>query len=740
MVDNSQSRLNQAIRLSQAGEKKKARTILMQLIQENSANEYAWLWLIDVCDSDRERKAVLSRGLKLNPKSKLLQTAMKRFIDTGSLTMNEDSLDDLVIETRVDQIVEKRKPAEPKRDALTRDGSDLDWISLESESENEANTLDTISDDEFSRLSQEFFVGDMEGESASFNLNFGELDESEELEETPSEAAVEGNSSGLFLLDEILAEENKNFGAASTNSDPLIDLDDFVPSEKTPVAIEDRLKGAFVEDDDGTVPKKKRFEFKLPDFRAISRHALVIIVSAFWLLVFVLVGLFVIQYFQLDEYLSLGREQLQPTATDMIPVEGQLTDQPEEEMVEELPEETPTPIPIEAALQQITSDSYHDLTVLETSTQPFPILLSQDGALTAILDLRTVQLQDAGGSVFWEHEMESSRAIGGGFSADGKLLGIFCDDMSVKIWATEDGTLVNEFVLTPEMELVYADIPYLPGDAEAWVEFSFDNQYVAAAYWGGVTIWKAETAEIVHEYSLPQSILVNAFNSGDSLNSAVAFHPNAYRIAYGIRENIYLVDVAENLVLQNWKTQYVGSLQWYDDGRLIEAGYPLNNLDSYLAVWTTSDLSPFIKMDSLNATRGHHLPCYAAFPYASLLAFEEEGAESMKVSLKVVSLIDGLEISTIPLDTFQPLLGLVGMSADTVLAVWAQVPKEGFGVSDQIQFWDVDTLEMTAYCLECSFLSGILADKYGLYLNDQNTLITQHAQGIGIQQLGIPLE
>ena len=740
MVENSQSRLNQAIRLSQTGEKKKARTILMQLIQENSANEYAWLWLIDVCDSDRERKAVLSRGLKLNPKSKLLQTAMKRFIDTGSLTLSEDSLDDLVIETRVEQIAEKRKPASPKRDPLSRDGSDLDWIGLESESEIEANTLDTISDDEFSRLSQEFFVGDMEEESGSFNLNFGDYEESEEPEQEPS-ASNEGSSSGLFLLDEILAEENKGHSsAAAAQSDPFIDFENYVPSEKIPVAIEDRLKGAFGKDEDDALPKKKRFELKLLDIRTLSRHALVIIVSAFWLLVFVLIGMFVIQYFQLDEYLSLGKEQLQPTATDMVPVEGQLTDQPEDEGADELPEETPTPAPMEAELRRITSDSYSEMTVLETSTQPFPILLSQDGALTAVLDLRTVRLQDAAGSIFWEHEMETSRAIGGGFSVDGTLLGIFCDDMTVKLWSTEDGTLLNDFALSLEMGLVYADIPYLPGDAEAWVEFSSENKYVAAAYWGGVTVWEVETGQVIHEYSLPQSILVSAFNSGENLNSALAFHPNSFQIAYGIRENIYLVDVVDNLVLQNWKTQFVGSLEWYDDERLIEAGYPLNNLDSYLAVWASGKLSPFLKVNSLNASRGYHLPCYAVFPHASLLAFEAEEAESVKVSLKVVSLIDGLEITTIPLDTFQPLLGIVGMSSDTVLAVWAQVPKEGFGVSDQIQFWDVDTLEMRSNCTECSFLSGILADKYELYLNNDNTLITQYAQGIGIQQLGIPVE
>jgi len=51
-IDSSQQRLDQAIRLSQLGEKEQSRKILLQLIQENAKNEYAWLWLVDVCDSD----------------------------------------------------------------------------------------------------------------------------------------------------------------------------------------------------------------------------------------------------------------------------------------------------------------------------------------------------------------------------------------------------------------------------------------------------------------------------------------------------------------------------------------------------------------------------------------------------------------------------------------------------------------------------------------------------------------
>ena len=733
MVESSEARLNQAIRLSQQGEKKEARKILLQLIQENSRNEYAWLWLIDVCDSDRERKAVLSRGLKVNPNSKLLQTAMKKFVDTGSLTLSQNGLEERSLRSEKSDVATEPEPSPKKPDPLTKSASDLDWISLEEDAEKDAIELDTISDDEFSRLSQQFFIGDTDEDSDADELELEELESLEEVDSQPST----GSNSGLFLLDEIMAKENEEDSSVN-QSDPFLEFDEFDQKESSPVAIEDRLKGAF-EDEDGK--KRKRLKIRMPDFKAMSRLALVILVSTFWLVVFVLAGLFAVQYFELDEYLSPNQGGMQPTITNIVPEEEQVTDQPAvEESEEPQATETPTPTPVPTVLGRITSNNYMELTALEKITQPFPILISESGELFAILDLQTIHLQDNSGAILWSQEMETSRAIGGGFSDDGSLLGIFLDDLTLKVWNVEDGTLVNDFRQSPEMEIVYADIPYLPGDAKAFVDFSFDNEYVAAAFWGGVTAWQINTTEVVHEYALPQSILVSSFNSGLDLNSALDFHPTSLQLTYGIRENVYLVDLSTNLVLQNWKTQFVGALAWYDDDRILEVGYPLNALDSYLAIWKNGNLNPSLKVNCLNASRGQYLPRHVIFRNTAILLVESEDLENNQITVKLISLIDGLEIGSLPLETYQPLLGMVEMPSEDIVGIWAQIPREGFGVSDQVEFWDIDTLELVSNCEECSFLSGILADQYSLHLNEEGTLLTQYAEGIGLQQLGIPTE
>ncbi|MEE4194576.1 MAG: hypothetical protein V2J07_05185 [Anaerolineae bacterium] len=660
---------------------------------------------------------------------------MKRFIDTGSLVL-EDSLDQLVVEARVEEIAQEPVSKPVRRDALSGDGSDLDWISLEEEVESEPETLDTISDDEFSRLSHEFFIGDDDGDLPSVDLTFDTIEETEDM----GTSKQSGSSSGLFLLDELLDEERPKTASTTSNSDPFIDFVDLEPTETAPVAIVDRLKNAFDDEEQPGRKKRKKVNLRLPDFKTISRHALVAIVSAFWLIVFVLAGLFLVDFYDLDQYLTLGASELQPTSTVMVSEEQQSTDQPEveEEIIE--PTVTPTALPPQTSLSKISRFSLENLIPLETYTQPYPMVLSADGEYTAVLDLRTVHLLDVYGEEMWKKEIMTARAIGGGFSEDNSLLGIFCDDMTLKIWNVVDGEPVNEVAISPEMEIVYDVIPYLPQNSKAAVQFSADNMYVAAGYWGGVTVWSVETGSVVHEYALAQSILANSFDASYDLSAVVDFHPSTPQIVYGIRENIYLVNVETNLTTQNWKTQYVGNLEWIDDNRVIEAGYPLNSLDSYLAVWQTDNLYPMMKENCLAASRGFHLPHFAYFGNVSILVFETKGASDNKVNVKVLSLLDGLEIGQLELDTYQPLLGMIKLEQEGILGVWAQIPKEGFGVSDQIQFWDLDTFELIAFCPDCSFVTNIQAGGYELFINDDNTLITQYQQGIGTQQLGIPKE
>ena len=739
MLDRSQERLNQAIRLSQLGNVKEARRILLQLIQENSQNEYAWLWLVDVCDSDRERKAILSRGVKLNPQSKLLRTAMKRFVDTGDLESITDSLDSLIIETQADEAIAPASKPKPASKLPSDQGSDLDWIQLE-EDTGEAE-LDTISDDEFSRLSAQYFSGMETQEEENLPEEITAEAEAEEVE-SPT-----GSDSGLFLLDELLEQTES---PSSQSSKPFIDFDVLEEPEKKarPQAIEDRLKGAFGEE---SGKKKRRSKIKKLDFRRMSRRFLVILVSAFWLVVFVLGGLFAVNYFGLSEYISLrgqGTPTVETTAEGTIEpeaeaVDGETTPEPTQGVLastQEAVESTPAASfeTFRGNYPPISADTLSDLAPLGLISQVYPLAFSGDGNLMVVLGVDAVTLIEVGGEQRWSQGLEpgTPRFIGAGFSADGALLGLFAEDLSLSVWSVESGESINQFTLSDELLRTYNDIPYLPSSAKAQVAFSADGSFVGAAFWGGVSIWDMAAGMVVHDYSLPADILMNSFSADIDLNFVMDFHPEQQQVVYGGRENIYLIDLAGNTVLQNWKTQYVGSLEFLADGQIVEAGYPLSSQLSYIAVWKETRSTAVFRVDCLAVSRGQHLPVYAVFENSGMLVYEKE-TEGNVIALQVASLMNGGSLGVVNLDAVQPVLAATGLDDDGLMAVWAQIPAEGFGSSDQVQFWNVDTLVPVHTCEACSFPTGRFADSHGILMRDDATVIALYGEGVGGQLLAV---
>jgi Flp pilus assembly protein TadD len=59
--------LQQGIALAKAGQREEARTILMQVVEQDDRNESAWLWLSGVVDSDDDKAVALENVLTLNP-------------------------------------------------------------------------------------------------------------------------------------------------------------------------------------------------------------------------------------------------------------------------------------------------------------------------------------------------------------------------------------------------------------------------------------------------------------------------------------------------------------------------------------------------------------------------------------------------------------------------------------------------------------------------------------------------
>lgn len=73
----SDDELIQAIDMILAGNKKEAQGVLMEMVEREPENEYAWLWLGDCMISDTERKKCYYRVLQLNPQNPKAQEKLE---------------------------------------------------------------------------------------------------------------------------------------------------------------------------------------------------------------------------------------------------------------------------------------------------------------------------------------------------------------------------------------------------------------------------------------------------------------------------------------------------------------------------------------------------------------------------------------------------------------------------------------------------------------------------------------
>jgi hypothetical protein len=726
-ADSSQQRLDQAIRLSQLGEKEQSRKILLQLIQENAKNEYAWLWLVDVCDSEKERKAILSRGLKLNPESKLLKTAMKRFVDTGDLQSITDSLEELKAE--VETISQKEVRDVPSTSANPFISSaDLDWIELDQE-KNETDQIETISDDEFSRLSDEFFGAEESKENIGFSNHrkpaAGSNSQSDEL------------SADLFSFEQEDGDEPQFTVRRDTKE--TINAKELLQKEKKHEAIEDELKGALSEAKAQKMPKKR---FRWPYWRRLSQRVLIILVSTFWLVVFVLAGLFFVQYFDLA-----------PRATNSQAAIA--TDLPEAVLDMGAPDSTDTPEPIqteettpmvfattvieepEPVYASISAENFDQLSLADSLDHATLAFFNQELDKLALIHPRRIQMLASLGEELWESDIPqgSSSYLGGAFNPDGEQVAFFTDAMQVEIWSVGRGTRQSTYQLSEEQQAVFSDIPYLPANTRVQLAYSEDGNWLAAGFWGGISVWDVNSGEVIHWYALPENILLSSFNANLDVNFVAAFPAASNRLVYGGRENIFLVDIVDDRVIQNWKTQYVGHLAFLDENTVLEAGYSLSNSPTYLAVWDADEISPVARRSSLSSQRGFRLPNYLYFADSNLLVYEIEGATGGSLALEVYSLDEGSVLNSFELNTLQPVFAMDTFK-ENVACVWLNQPQESFGARDTLQLWDVQQGILVGECDQCSYDAGVFADSFQLLAREGNQFIVMQARGVGIQWLG----
>lgn len=274
--------LKEAIRLSQSGQKEQARSLLSRLVQSDPANEIAWVWLIDACDSDAERKAILNWGLQRNPQSKMLSQAMQRIdsIQQKSDKPHEKQLDPSINGINADET--------PSADLDWLRSEDLSGMELDEVSAEDLSNIDTIPDEEFSRLSQQFF-SPLSPET-----------ETKQAGETVVNEKKEKRSLFDFLNRESVVDELEPSSLTSREENELLskisDMGSADSNDATnePAGIEDKLKDAFIQ----AAPVEKRRRFFLQAIPNAVKKVLFYLGISFLLIVLVLVGLFIIdQYF-----------------------------------------------------------------------------------------------------------------------------------------------------------------------------------------------------------------------------------------------------------------------------------------------------------------------------------------------------------------------------------------------------------------------------------------------------------
>jgi len=129
------------------------------------------------------------------------------------------------------------------------------------------------------------------------------------------------------------------------------------------------------------------------------------------------------------------------------------------------------------------------------------------------------------------------------------------------------------------------------------------------------------------------------------------------------------------------------------------------------------------------------MPNYLHFPESNLLVYETEGAEGGSVALEVYSLAEQQVLSSIDLNSLQPVFAMDSFG-ENIACLWLNQPLESFGARDKIQLWDIQQASLLGECIQCSYPAGVFADNFHLYATQGNEFIVMQATGVGIQWFG----
>jgi len=96
-VDDVNDLLDQGIAAAKRGERERSEELLLRVLANDEENEFAWLWLSSVVDSEADRVLCLQHVLQLNPESEAAKRGLERLghSSTADITSKNPSMRDI---------------------------------------------------------------------------------------------------------------------------------------------------------------------------------------------------------------------------------------------------------------------------------------------------------------------------------------------------------------------------------------------------------------------------------------------------------------------------------------------------------------------------------------------------------------------------------------------------------------------------------------------------------------------
>lgn len=696
--------MQEAIAKAQSGNREAARTLLLQLIQQEPANQAAWLWLADTCDTASERKAILSRAIKLNPNNPVLKQALNRI----------DSLGDTPTETP--QLTSPRPPAMTGKPGTLFEEPDLGWLADQDETET-GEQLETISDEEFHQLSQAFFAAKHDEPSEEVAVpvtNDRSLPQDDAVDKKPRRSLLdflrretEEQSETTMPSDEKLVEERTQIKPPTDDKKKSRQK-----KEAHYQAIEEELKQAFVEAE-GSAKKYRARRLVLPRF---VKKLFLYIGIAFVMVMIVLGGLFIIERYKQRRAINGSLLDVAPLMTHTATPDLQSTE------IQQTLEAAATPTLVQ--FQDIVSATELPLTEDETvliSTgnitsleriadvaSAFPVILDDHLRQYAVVESNQADifLVEPAMLVTNLSVAEGEVITGAAFSPDGSVFTVVTRSMQISTWALPEGVLLGQFSLPDDIAAMLGNaLAFIPAFSRYQLQISADNQTLAFGYWGLLMVWDISTGTVLHQ----ETALVQ---DGEYFYQYVfRFSPDGQYLAVASADGVTLLTLSDPVQVTPWDVSNAAALVFPDDDHLLiviretDLAAPqaiLRDLTEAEIVYTVN-LCPF-------GTCELAAPPYPAEPVllASQMGewFAVEIRQGNGSAVQFYQIPSGTAISRAIDGRKRPLYAM-GVSPDGSLAAFWLL-DETLGVVGQgdVVFWDTENAEKLSSCNECGYLFG----------------------------------